>query len=116
MAKPIVRIYKGRFSPEKYGPVKALIEQSAGPLVPAIRGLRGLLYYHASVDRESNTVVNVSIWEDLEAAKQMDSLQAMLAQRPILEGAGVTFDAIANYEPLRKIESTWCADCLGRGQ
>lgn len=108
MAKPIVRISKGRFSPEKYGPVKALIEQSAGPLVPAIRGLRGLLYYQASVDRESNTVVNVSIWEDLEAAKQMDSLQAMLAQRPILEGAGVTFDAIANYEPLWKIESTWC--------
>jgi quinol monooxygenase YgiN len=108
MAKRIVRISKGRFSPEKYGPVKALIEQSAGPLVPAIRGLRGLLYYHAAVDRESNTVVNVSIWEDLEAAKQMDSLQAMLAQRPILEGAGVTFDAIANYEPLWEIESTWC--------
>lgn len=28
MAKPIARISKGRFSPEKYGPVKRLIEQS----------------------------------------------------------------------------------------
>lgn len=87
---------------------KRSLSSPLGHSYPAIRGLRGLLYYQASVDRESSTVVNVSIWEDLEAAKQMDSLQAMLAQRPILEGAGVTFDAIANYEPLWKIESTWC--------
>jgi hypothetical protein len=33
----------------------------------------------------------------------------MLAQRPILEGAGVTFDRIANYVPLWKIESVWRA-------
>jgi hypothetical protein len=44
-------------------------------------------------------VVNVRIWEDIEAAKQMDSLQGMLAQRPIRERAGVTFDRIANDEP-----------------
>jgi len=34
-------------------------------------------------------------------------LPAMLAQRPILEGAGMTFDEIGNYEPLWKIESAW---------
>lgn len=84
MAKPVVRISKGRFSPEKYAQVKELIEQSAGPLVPAIQTLRGLLYYHASVDRESNTVVNVNIWEDLKAAKQMDSLLAAHAGQTYL--------------------------------
>lgn len=104
MAKPIVRISKGRFSAEQYGEVKRLIEESAGPLVPALRGLRGLLYYHTGVDPETHTVVNVSIWEDLAAAKQMDTLAPMLAQRPILEAAGVTFERIANYEPLWTIE------------
>ncbi len=104
MAKAIVRISKGRFSAEKYEEVKRLIEESAGPLVPALRGLRGLLYYHAGVDPETNTLVNVSIWEDLAAAQQLDTLAAMLAQRPILEAAGVTFDRIANYEPLWTIE------------
>jgi hypothetical protein len=31
----------------------------------------------------------------------------MLAQRPILEAAGVQFDRIANYEPSWKIERHW---------
>lgn len=107
MAQPIVRLSRGRFAPEKYERVKQLIDDSAKPLVPAIRAQRGLLYYHAAVDRETNTLVNISIWEDLDAAKQMNTLQAMLAQRPILEAAGVTFDRIVNYDPLWKIEEAW---------
>jgi hypothetical protein len=59
------------------------------------------------VDPETSTLINVSIWEDLATAKQLDTLQPMLAQRPILEDAGVTFDRIANYEPLWTIESGW---------
>jgi hypothetical protein len=30
----------------------------------------------------------------------MDTLSAMLAQRPILEGAGVTFEPITNHETI----------------
>jgi hypothetical protein len=30
----------------------------------------------------------------------MDSLQPMLAQRPVLEAAGVTFETITNHETL----------------
>lgn len=96
----VVRISKGRFAPEKYPEVSRLIQQSAEPLVPALKQLRGLLYYHAGVDPVTSTVVNVSVWSDLNAAKQMDSLQEMLAQRPILESAGVQFERIANYEAL----------------
>ncbi len=104
MATPIVRISKGRFAAENYRRVKNLIEQSAAPLVPALKALSGLRYYHAAVDPETSAVVNVSIWDSMEAAKQMDTLAPMLAQRPILEAAGVTFDKIANHEPLWKIE------------
>jgi hypothetical protein len=104
---PVVRISKGRFAPEKYGEVKRLMTESATSLVPAIQALPGLLYYHAGVDAMTNTVVNVSIWESEQAAKQMNTLAPMLVQRPILEGAGVEFDKIANYEPLWKIEGSW---------
>jgi hypothetical protein len=45
-------------------------------------------------------MTNVSVWESLEAAHQMDTLQAMLAQRPLLEQAGVTFEVITNHETL----------------
>lgn len=96
----VVRVSKGRFAPEKYDEVRRLIQESAKPLAPALKKLVGLLHYHAGVDSETNTVVNVSVWSSLDAAKQMDSLAEMLAQRPILEEAGVQFDRIANYEPL----------------
>ena len=107
MAQPIMRVSRGRFAPEKYEQVRQLIDDSAKPLVPAIRALRGLLYYHAAVDQETSTLVNISVWEDLAAARQMDTLQAMLAQRPILEAGGVTFDRIVNYDPLWTIEEAW---------
>jgi quinol monooxygenase YgiN len=103
---PVVRISRGQFESAQYDEVHRLIKESAEPLVPAIKQLRGLLYYHVGVDRVTNTVVNVSIWADLDAAKQMDTLAPMLAQRPILEQAGVHFDQIANYEPLWAIQLT----------
>lgn len=104
-ANPVVRISKGRFTPEQYEEVYRLIQASAEPLIPAIKQLRGLLYYHVGVDAVTNTVVNVSIWTDLDAAKQMSTLAPMLAQRPLLEQAGVQFDQIANYEPLWNIQT-----------
>lgn len=103
---PIVRVSKGRFSPERYDEISRLAEESAKPLVPAIKRLRGLLYYHAGVDPVTNTFINVSIWTDLDAAKQMDTLPEMLAERPIMEGAGVQFDRIANYEATWVIQNT----------
>lgn len=104
---PVVRISRGRFPQEKYPEISRLIDESAAPLAPAIQALSGLLYYHAGVDPNTNTVVNVSVWENERAAKQMDTLSPMLAQRPILESAGVQFDKIANYEPAWKIEGKW---------
>jgi len=102
---PVVRISRGRFPPERYEEVLRLAEASAVPLIPALEQLRGLLYYFAGVDPATNTFVNVSIWSDLTAAKQMDTLAPMLAQRPIMEKGGVQFDKIANYEPLWKIST-----------
>lgn len=72
-----------------------------------------MLYYFASVDPVTNTVVNVSVWSDLAAAKQMDTLQPMLAQRPILEDAGVRFDRIANYQSCWTTDNRWFAPSVG---
>lgn len=80
--------------------MRRLIQASATPLVAALEKLVGLRYCHAGVDPETNTVVNVSVWSSLDATEQTDSLAEMLAQRPILEGAGVQLDRIANSEPL----------------
>jgi hypothetical protein len=101
---PVVRISKGTFAPDAYDEVRRLIDASADPLIPALERLRGLMYYHAGVDAATHTVANVSVWTDLDAARQMDTLAPMLAQRPILERAGVRFDPIANYQTLWTID------------
>lgn len=102
---PTVRISRGHFSSERYDEVRRFIEEAAEPLVPALKQLRGLLYYHVAVDPVTNTVVNVSIWTDLDAARQMDTLAPMLALRPGAERIGIQFDPIANYEPLWAIQA-----------
>jgi hypothetical protein len=43
----------------------------------------------------------------------MDTLAPMLAQRPILEQAGVQFDRIANYEPLWTIQASELESIIG---
>ena len=102
---PVVRISRGRFEPTRYEEVSRLLGDSEIPLRPAIEALRGLIYYHVAADKDTSTIVNVSIWEDASAARQMETLGPMLAQRPILEKAGVQFDRVANYEPLWTIGS-----------
>ena len=114
MSALVVRISRGQFAAHHYDAVRQLIEDSAETLQPAIRALRGLVYYHVAVDRTTNSVVNVSVWTDLDAAKQMGALTAMLAQRPILEQAGVVFDPIANYEALWTIDPQGLATAVGR--
>ncbi|HEY0756776.1 MAG TPA: hypothetical protein VGD98_22685 [Ktedonobacteraceae bacterium] len=96
---PVVRISKGRFASTSYEEINGLAQASAKSLLPALKRLRGLLYYSAGVDQVTSTFVNISIWSDLDAARQMETLPEMQAQRPIMEQAGVQFDAIANYEP-----------------
>jgi hypothetical protein len=56
-----------------------------------------------SVDAMTNSMVNVSVWESLAAAKQMDTLQEMLAQRDIFVRLGVKFQPIRNYSGLWSI-------------
>ncbi|MBA3905969.1 MAG: hypothetical protein H0X35_04690 [Pseudonocardiales bacterium] len=52
------------------------------------------------VDRQRGAVTNVSVWTSLDGAHAMDTLPAMLAQRPVLEAAGVSFEVITNHETL----------------
>jgi hypothetical protein len=110
---PIVRISRGHFSSEQYDAVRRFTEAAAESLIPAIKQLRGLIYYHAGVDPVTNTVVNVSIWTDLDAAKQMETLAPMLALRPLAEQAGTQFDPFANYEPLWTIQASELGSILG---
>ena len=98
---PVVRISLGRFDPSKYEEVRRLLDQSQKTLLPVIRALNGNVAYYVGLDRENCTISNVSIWQTLEDAEQMASLQAMLDLAQSFANAGVRFERpITNHETL----------------
>ena len=97
---PVVRISKGKCDLVHIAAAERLLVDSERALREPLSRLAGLLHYYVGIDRATGYVTNVSIWESLEAAHQMDALQVMLAQRPLLERAGVTFEVITNHETL----------------
>jgi hypothetical protein len=99
----VVRISKGTFAPDKLAAAERLLTASEAALAQPLRALPGLLHYYVGIDRGSGLVTNVSVWDSLPNARQMDTLQPMLAQRPLLEAARVQFEAITNHELLRSI-------------
>jgi quinol monooxygenase YgiN len=97
----IVRISRGSFAPEKYEAVKRRLDDAKMTLVPAIRDLAGCQYYYAAIDRESSSMVNVSVWDSLAHAQQMQSLAPMQALAELFTRDGVRFERpIIDYETL----------------
>jgi hypothetical protein len=96
----IVRISKGTFDGARLADADAALAASEAALRTALERMPGLLHYYVGIDREAMQLTNVSVWDTLDNAQAMSSLQEMLAQRPVLEAAGVTFEVITNHEVL----------------
>jgi len=99
-AMHVIRISKGSFDLARVADAERLLADSERALRDALTHLDGLVHYYVGIDRVRGALTNVSVWDSLEHAHQMDTLQAMLAQRPILEAAGVVFETITNHETL----------------
>jgi hypothetical protein len=97
----VVRISLGRFDADHYETIRGMLEASRTSLIPAIRALRGNRAYFVGVDRETNAMTNVSVWETRADAEQMASLPEMLALAKRFIDAGVRFEQpITNHETL----------------
>ena len=99
----IVRISKGAFPPHRLREAEEALAASEATLRRAIAPMAGLLHYYVAIDRVEGQLTNVSVWDSLEHAQAMSQLPEMLAQRPILESAGVTFEVITNHDVLWSI-------------
>jgi len=104
MSEPVVRVSQGFFEPHQYEIVATKLKEGGAILEPALRALPGLVRYYVSIDSISNSMVNVSVWESLQAAQQMNTLKEMLAQRDIFTAQGVQFQPIRNYSGLWSID------------
>lgn len=97
----VVRVSLARFDDHRYQEVRDLLEQSQTTLIPALKMLRGNLGYYVGIDQANGAMTNVSIWETVEDANQMASLQAMQDLAAIFVAAGVRFERpITNHEVL----------------
>ncbi len=97
----VVRTSTLRIPPDQLEAAAAAMKSAEAELT-GIRRLKGLKAYFAGVDREKSQLVNVSVWETAEDAKQMHTFTPMLAlANKLLAYPGVTFvRPIPNFEVL----------------
>lgn len=97
----VVRISMGRFDADHYDTIREKMAESEAVLAPAIRALKGNQSFYAAIDREHGAVVNISVWDTMADAKQLDALKVMLDLAVTFTAAGLRFDRpITNHETL----------------
>jgi hypothetical protein len=105
MKAPVIRISIGRFDAGAVGLVEAKLNESRARLEASIRALRGQLGYFVGVDRTNRAMHNVSFWESVADANQMDSFQPMLDLAGEFVALGVRFERpILNFDTLWQLE------------
>jgi len=74
-------------------------------LRPGIETMRGFLAFYAGADEATSSLTNVSLWADLDAAKQLDRFQPMLDAGKAYVAKGATFERpIMNYMTLWQLQ------------
>ena len=97
----IVRISRANFEPERAADIELRMRRASDSLSPALRRLTGLVSFYAAVDAASGTMVNVSLWQTLDYARQLDSLAEMQALATEFVAAGARFERpIINYDSM----------------
>ncbi|HEY7558681.1 MAG TPA: hypothetical protein VIH18_28150 [Candidatus Binatia bacterium] len=96
---PVVRISRGTYAPAAHEKIRARLIAADALLAPELKKLRGMRHYYAAIDAASGTMVNVSVWDSLEDARQMDGLVAMQSLAKEFIALGVEFERpILNHE------------------
>jgi hypothetical protein len=95
---PTIRVSVIRCQPQHFAELKKMMAEAFVVLEPGIRQMRGLIHFYAGEDEAVNSLVNVSVWQTLEDAKQLDTFQPMLDLGKEFVRMGATFERpIMNY-------------------
>ena len=70
---PVIRISLARFDAKRAPEVEAKLLASRERLEPGIRALKGNLGFFAGIDHANGAMQNVSIWETVSDAAQLDN-------------------------------------------
>ena len=89
MSDRVVRISVLRCDAPKFALLRRMMLEAEAALRPGIEAMPGLLAFYAGADEATSSLINVSVWDTLEHARQLDSFQPMLdaGKRFVAEGA-----------------------------
>ena len=95
---PVIRVSILRCKPEQFAELKEMMERSEEVLAPGIRQMNGFLHFYAGADEAVNSFTNVSLWQTLADAQQLDTYQPMLDLGKEFVAKGATFERpVMNY-------------------
>ncbi len=85
--------------------MRQMMIEAEKELRPGIELMPGLLAFHVGADETTSSLSNVSLWVDLDAAKQLDRFQPMLDSGKTFVAKGATFERpIMNYTTLWQLQ------------
>jgi hypothetical protein len=88
----VIRISIGHFDSEKLDAMKKALNGTYDKLAPGIRSMTGNRSFSAGIDKEHSATVNMSVWDSVESAKQMEHFQSMLDLAREFAEMGVRFE------------------------
>jgi len=105
--QPVIRVSILRCQPEKFSELRQMMIEADAVLRPGIEAMAGLIEFYAGADEATSSLTNVSIWETLENAKQLDTYQPMLDAGKAFVERGATFERpIMNYTTLWRLRGS----------
>ncbi len=75
---PCVRISILRCDADQFAELSQMMLDAEAVLAPGIRALPGLIHFYTGQDEATLSLSNVSVWQSLNEAKQLDTYQPML--------------------------------------
>ncbi|AID33485.1 hypothetical protein ACVILI_000861 [Mesorhizobium sp. USDA 4775] len=89
MPDSVLRVSILRCDAAKFASLREMMVDAEAELRPGIEALPGLLVFYAGADEATSSLINTSMWDTLEHARQLDTFQPMLdaGKRFVAEGA-----------------------------
>lgn len=102
MSDPVIRVSVLRCDAAKFALLRRMMLEAEAVLRPGIEAMPGLLAFHAGADETTSSLINVSFWDTLEHARQLDTFQPMLEAGKRFVAEGATFE-----RPIMNHASLW---------
>ena len=76
-------------------------------LRPGIEAMPGMITFYAGADEATSSLMNISLWTTLDAAKRLDTFQPMLDLGKVFVQKGAVFERpIMNYSTLWQLHGS----------